>query len=131
MYGVRRMFVGHGFTGGGKTRFWCHSERSEESLFDLSPMHREILRFAQNDKRTFSAACEAVPYKESRFIQQAELCAALRLRLARLVDDSHSAHLFRIILAIEQFPFFASFEDFFFLRADFFPNFGVHRFFFL
>jgi hypothetical protein len=39
----------------------CHSERSEESLFDLSPMHREILRFAQNDKRTFSPACSAVP----------------------------------------------------------------------
>ena len=50
----------------GKTRFWCHSERSEESLFDLGPMHREILRFAQNDKRTFSAACEAVPYEDSR-----------------------------------------------------------------
>src|SRR5258707_8681823 len=56
-----QIFVGHGFTGCGKTRFWCHSERSEESLFDLSPMHREILRFAQNDKRTFSAACSAVP----------------------------------------------------------------------
>src|SRR5258708_12446202 len=53
-----KLFVGHGFTGCGKTRFWCHSERSEESLFDLNPMHREILRFAQNDKRTFSAACE-------------------------------------------------------------------------
>jgi hypothetical protein len=63
-----KIFVGHGFsrdvsglekigfTGCGKIRFWCHSERSEESLFDLSPMHREILRFAQNDKRTFSAA---------------------------------------------------------------------------
>ena len=50
--------------GRGKTRFWCHSERSEESLFDLSPMHREILRFAQNDKRTFSAACSAVPLSE-------------------------------------------------------------------
>src|SRR5258708_19704759 len=56
-----KLFVGHGFTGCGKTRFWCHSERSEESLFDLSPMHREILRFAQNDKRTFSAASSAVP----------------------------------------------------------------------
>src|SRR5258708_11360697 len=61
-----KLFVGHGFTGCGKTRFWCHSERSEESLFDLSPMHREILRFAQNDKRTFSGASEAVTYKQSR-----------------------------------------------------------------
>jgi hypothetical protein len=32
---------------------WRHSERSEESLFALSPIHREILRFAQNDKRRF------------------------------------------------------------------------------
>jgi hypothetical protein len=32
-----------------KPGLWCHSERSEESLFALSPMHREILRFAQND----------------------------------------------------------------------------------
>src|ERR1700680_3099938 len=48
-----------GQTGCGKTRFWCHSERSEESLFDLSSMHREILRFAQNDKRTFSAASQS------------------------------------------------------------------------
>jgi hypothetical protein len=30
---------------------FCHSERSEESLFDLRPgKEREILRFAQNDK---------------------------------------------------------------------------------
>jgi len=31
--------------------FLCHSERSEESLFDLSreKKSREILRFAQND----------------------------------------------------------------------------------
>src|SRR5882672_856463 len=61
--GKCRIFVGHGFTVCGKTRFWCHSERSEESLFDLSPMHREILRFAPNDKRTFSAASSAVPYR--------------------------------------------------------------------
>src|SRR5260221_1957052 len=66
-----KLFVGHGFTGCGKTRFWCHSERSEESLFDLSPMHREILRFGQNDKRTFSAGSEAVPYKDSAVATQA------------------------------------------------------------
>jgi hypothetical protein len=54
----------YGFTGCGKSRFWCHSERSEESLFDLSPMHREILRFAQNDKRTFSAASLAADMLE-------------------------------------------------------------------
>jgi hypothetical protein len=34
-------------------------------------MHREILRFAQNDKRTFSAACEAVPYKDLAVVTQA------------------------------------------------------------
>jgi hypothetical protein len=36
-----------------KPNFWCHSKRSQESLFALSPIHREILRFAQNDKRNF------------------------------------------------------------------------------
>jgi hypothetical protein len=41
-----------------KPAFWCHSERSEESLFDLSPIHTEILRSAQNDRSTFSAASE-------------------------------------------------------------------------
>ena len=30
--------------GCGKTQVGCHSERSEESLFGLSPVHREILR---------------------------------------------------------------------------------------
>ena len=34
-------------------------------------MHREILRFAQNDKRTFSAAFEAVPYKDLEVATQA------------------------------------------------------------
>jgi hypothetical protein len=30
---------------------FCHSERSEESLFDLTPQkEREIPRFARNDK---------------------------------------------------------------------------------
>ena len=62
------IFVGRGFTGCGKIRFLCHSERSEESLLDLSPMHGEILRFAQNDELTFSAASSA---------------ATLRLRLSR------------------------------------------------
>jgi putative membrane protein insertion efficiency factor len=33
-----------GFRGCGKTQIVCHSERSEESLFDLSPAYREILR---------------------------------------------------------------------------------------
>jgi hypothetical protein len=46
------IFVGHGFKGYGKSfKTFCHSERSEESLFlfiGLTP--REILRFAQNDK---------------------------------------------------------------------------------
>src|SRR6478752_7476581 len=39
----------------------CHSERSEESLFDpsIEKKPREILRFAQNDSGfSFSAACE-------------------------------------------------------------------------
>ncbi len=48
----------------------------------------------------------------------------------RLVSDTHATHLFRIILAVEQVPLFASFEDFFFLRADFLADFGVHSFFF-
>jgi len=35
-----------------KGALFCHSERSEESLLDLSARkEREILRFAQNDKR--------------------------------------------------------------------------------
>src|SRR4029077_12637173 len=34
-----------------KPRSFCHSERSEESLFDLAPGNeREIPRFARNDK---------------------------------------------------------------------------------
>src|SRR5579864_5086462 len=33
-----------GFSGRGKTPLFCHSERSEESLFDVSQTHREILR---------------------------------------------------------------------------------------
>jgi len=42
-----------------KSASFCHSERSEESLFDLSPeqKQREVLRFAQNDNvLSFSAA---------------------------------------------------------------------------
>jgi hypothetical protein len=46
-----------------KMYLFCHSERSEESLFDCKykkTKKREILRFAQNDKTVgFSAACEA------------------------------------------------------------------------
>jgi hypothetical protein len=34
----------------GKSKTVCHSERSEESLFDLSIRSNEILGFAQNDK---------------------------------------------------------------------------------
>jgi hypothetical protein len=48
-------------TGCGKKALVCHSERSEESLFDLSigkEKKGEILRFAQNDRVLgFSAAC--------------------------------------------------------------------------
>jgi hypothetical protein len=39
--------------GAEKLDFWCHSERSEESLFAPCPNHGEILRFAQNDKKYF------------------------------------------------------------------------------
>src|SRR5665213_809665 len=46
-----------------KKYLFCHSERSEESLFDCEykrTKEREILRFAQNDKTAgFSATCEA------------------------------------------------------------------------
>ena len=43
---------GAGFTGCGKSDLFCHSERSEESLFDLSPRKEgEIPRFARNDKK--------------------------------------------------------------------------------
>jgi hypothetical protein len=43
---------GTGFTGCEKSDFFCHSERSEESLFDLSPRKEgEIPRFARNDKK--------------------------------------------------------------------------------
>jgi hypothetical protein len=45
-----------------KKASFCHSERSEESLFDLSigKKQREILRFAQNDNVfSFSGACIA------------------------------------------------------------------------
>jgi hypothetical protein len=34
--GNQCIFVGHGFTVRGKNILFCHSERSEESLFDLS-----------------------------------------------------------------------------------------------
>jgi uncharacterized protein len=41
-----------GFTGCGKSDLFCHSERSEESLFDPSPRKEgEIPRFARNDKK--------------------------------------------------------------------------------
>jgi hypothetical protein len=46
-----------------KKFLFCHSERSEESLFDLtSQKEREIPRFAQKRQKAwavFSAACEA------------------------------------------------------------------------
>ena len=43
----------YGYTGCGKSNLFCHSERSEESLFGLSPRkEREIPRFARNDKRS-------------------------------------------------------------------------------
>jgi putative membrane protein insertion efficiency factor len=42
-----------GFTGRGKSDFFYHSERSEESLFGLSPRKEgEIPRFARNDKKS-------------------------------------------------------------------------------
>src|ERR1700739_2642317 len=48
-------------------RVSCHSERSEESLFGVSPTHRKILRFAQNDKiREFFACLEAATRCQSR-----------------------------------------------------------------
>ena len=41
-----------GSTGCGKSDLFCHSERSEESLFDLrSKREGEIPRFARNDKK--------------------------------------------------------------------------------
>jgi len=45
----------------------CHSERSEESLFDpsIEKKPREILRFAQNDSGlSFSATCEAATHED-------------------------------------------------------------------
>jgi hypothetical protein len=45
-------FSGTAFTEEGKSNLFCHSERSEESLFGLSPTkEREIPRFARNDKK--------------------------------------------------------------------------------
>jgi hypothetical protein len=35
--------VGRGFTGRGKSGLFCHSERSEESLFDLNPGKEKFL----------------------------------------------------------------------------------------
>src|ERR1700730_8730875 len=62
----------------------CHSERSEESLFDLSvskDTRREILRFAQNDiSLSFSAACECCA--TGRCIV---LCSSMSLSKARTV----------------------------------------------
>jgi hypothetical protein len=52
-------FVAPAFTSFGKSHLFCHSERSEESLFDVnSKKEREISRFARNDKKvgTFSAS---------------------------------------------------------------------------
>jgi hypothetical protein len=54
--------VNAALTGCGKSDLFCHSERSEESLFDLSPRKEgEIPRFARNDKKVgaFSASSEA------------------------------------------------------------------------
>ena len=46
-----QIFVGHRFAGREEVNLFCHSERGEESLFDLSlRKEREILRFARNDK---------------------------------------------------------------------------------
>jgi hypothetical protein len=48
-----------GFTASGENALFCHSERSEESLFDLNIRKKqgEILRFTQNDGvLSFSAA---------------------------------------------------------------------------
>jgi len=48
-----RAAVRTGFPGRGNNYLFCHSERSEESLFDVSTENkqRQILRFAQTDKR--------------------------------------------------------------------------------
>jgi hypothetical protein len=60
--------AGRGFAGCGKNGFFCHSERSEESLFDLSlRKEREIPRSARNDKMmegAFSAACLAATFRD-------------------------------------------------------------------
>jgi len=41
--GSIQAFRGVGFTGCGKSVLFCHSERCEESLFDLSPMKERFL----------------------------------------------------------------------------------------
>jgi hypothetical protein len=38
------MFVGHGVTGCGKSRLFCHPERSEGSAFSSTPGKKQIPR---------------------------------------------------------------------------------------
>lgn len=46
------------------------------------------------------------------------------------MGDSHPAHLFTIILAVEDVPFLAAFENFLLLRTDLLADLGVHLLFF-
>ena len=71
---------------------FCHSERSEESLFDLSPgKEREIPRFARNDKRncilrSLKSACTA-------FIVFFLICVDMQAAQARTDQVAPQANL--------------------------------------
>src|SRR5579859_483975 len=55
------------------------------------------------------------------------------LRAAPVVGsggDAHAAKFVGVVFAVEHVPFFAAFENFFFLRSDFLAHFDVRLFFF-
>ncbi len=53
----------------------------------------------------------------------------LHAALLRLVGDAHAEHLFGVILAVEDVPLLAAFEDFLLLGRDLLADLGVHFFF--
>jgi hypothetical protein len=65
-----QIFVGHGFTGRGKSRQFCHPERSEGSAFSPTPGKKQIPRANPALGMTVleffrSLFSRAVKYKES------------------------------------------------------------------
>src|ERR1700688_750436 len=78
--------------GCGKSSQFCHSERSEESLFDLRPRkEREIPRFARNDKkncifRSLMSSC-------ATYLAFLLLCANMRAAQTRMDPGAPQASI--------------------------------------